>query len=118
MANKSDLIIPPQGMWRGIVTRAKLIMRLLGDRRVSPWLKLIPVGALIYVISPWDLIMLIPGIDALDDIGIFSFGMYLFVELCPPDVVREHIKALSANTTADDNDNVVDADSVEIKNKK
>jgi uncharacterized membrane protein YkvA (DUF1232 family) len=115
MADKSDLTIPPQGMWRGLVTRTKLIMRLLGDKRVSPWVKLIPVGALIYVISPWDLIMLVPGIDALDDIGVFSFGMYFFIELCPPEVVREHIKALSANTSADDNADAVDADSVEIK---
>ena len=119
MAGKQDLMIPPQGgVIKALVARLKLIVRLMGDRRVSIWLKLIPIGALIYLISPIDAIMGIPGVDALDDTAVLWLGSYLFIEFCPPEVVSEHIKALSANTRAEDQDDVVDADSVEIKKEK
>ncbi|MBI3738041.1 MAG: hypothetical protein HY258_03230 [Chloroflexi bacterium] len=119
MADKKDIMIPPQGMWRGLIMRSKLVLRLLGDKRVSPWLKLIPIGALIYVVSPIDFIMGIPGVDALDDIGVFTFGMYFFIELCPPDVVKEHVKALTSNMDAVNNpDEVVDGEAKDITEKK
>jgi uncharacterized membrane protein YkvA (DUF1232 family) len=121
MADKKDLMIPPQGgVIKELVARLKLIVRLMGDRRVSPWLKLIPIGALVYLVSPIDLIMGIPGVDALDDTAVLWLGSYLFIEFCPPDVVSEHIKALGANSGEKDKDegNIVDADSVEIKDIK
>ena len=38
-------MIPPQGgLVRDFLMRVKLILRLLGDRRVSPWLKIIPIA--------------------------------------------------------------------------
>jgi hypothetical protein len=61
----------------------------------------------------------IPGIDAVDDIGVFTFGMYFFIELCPQDVVQEHIKALTSNMDAADNqDEIVDAEAKDITTKK
>ena len=118
MADK--MLIPPQGgVMREIVTRLKLIGRLMGDRRVSVWLKLIPVGTLIYLISPIDIIMGIPGLDALDDTAVIWLGNYLFLELCPPDVVREHIKALSAEAVMrETNGDVVDAEATDLPNDK
>ncbi len=117
MADK--LLIPPQGgVMREIVTRLKLIGRLMGDRRVSMWLKLIPIGTLIYLVSPIDIIMGIPGLDALDDTAVIWMGNYLFLELCPPDVVREHIQALSEETAIRNGDNegeVVDAEVKDVK---
>jgi uncharacterized membrane protein YkvA (DUF1232 family) len=119
MADKNDLMIPPQGgVLKELVARLKLIARLMADKRVSPWLKLIPVGALIYLVSPIDLIMGIPGIDALDDTAVLWLGSYLFIEFCPPDVVSEHIKALSADSGPKTGGDIVDADSVEIKDIK
>ncbi len=116
--NNGNLTIPPQGMLRGLLMRAKLILSLMGDRRVSPWVKLIPIGTLIYWISPVDLIMGFPGIDALDDVAVIALGSYLFIELCPPDVVAEHTKKLTSNMDiVDGQDEVVDADSVDIKDK-
>src|SRR5512141_1163970 len=92
------IIVPPSGgMARGFIDRLKLILKLMGDRRVSPWVKLIPVGALVYLISPVDLIMGIPGVDALDDAAVLWIGSNLFVELCPQDVVREHMQELGSN---------------------
>ena len=54
-SNKS--LIPSQGgMFSDLLVRVKLIGKLMADRRVSFWLKLIPVGTLAYLISPIDLI--------------------------------------------------------------
>jgi uncharacterized membrane protein YkvA (DUF1232 family) len=72
-----------------IANYLKLFWRLLLDRRVSLLLKLIPVCALIYVISPLDWI-----IPVIDDLVIACLGIYLFVELCPPEIVSEHRKSI------------------------
>ena len=95
--------------------RLKLIVRLMGDKRVSPYLKLLPIASLVYLISPVDLVMAIPGVSALDDMAIVSLGAYLFVEFCPPDVVQEHMKKLSGNTdiTVDDSD-IVDGQATDM----
>ena len=109
-----DLIVPPQGMFKGLVMRTKLILRLLGDKRVSPWVKLIPIGAVLYVVSPIDLIMGIPGVDALDDAAIIGLGSYMFLELCPPGVVEEHMKNLTSNIDAAGGDEIVDAEARDL----
>ncbi len=112
---KSGKLLAPgqEGMFRAAIQRVKLIARLVGDKRVSPWLKLIPVGALIYWISPVDLIMGIPGIDAVDDVAVLWLGSTLFVELCPPSVVKEHLAQLNG----DDSGDVVDAEATDVDQK-
>ena len=115
MANKKSgkVMVPASdGMFRPAITRFKLIMRLLGDRRVSPWLKLIPIGALVYLVSPLDLIMGIPGLAAMDDAAVLWFGSSLFVELCPPNVVNEHLQELT-NNLDDDSGDIVDAETTD-----
>lgn len=113
------IVVPPQGgMVRDFVQRLKLILKLMGDRRVSPWVKLIPVGALAYLISPIDLIMGIPGIDALDDAAILWIGSTLFVEMCPQDVVREHMRELESNLQNNASGEVVDAEATDMDNDK
>jgi uncharacterized membrane protein YkvA (DUF1232 family) len=116
MADKKSnkLIVSQGGVLRNLVFQAKLILRLMGDRRVSPWVKLIPVGALIYLVSPIDIIMGIPGVDALDDAAIVWLGSNLFIELCPPDVVKEHMQELSSNLDDDSSDDIVDAESTDV----
>lgn len=76
------------GLFNNLSMRVKLIVRLLGDRRVNPLLKLLPIGSLVYLLFP----DLAPG--PVDDAAIIWLGTYLFVELCPPDVVAEHTEAL------------------------
>ena len=66
------------------------MMRLIGDARVNPLLKLLPIGSLLYLIIP-DL-----AIGPIDDVAVIWLGSYLFIELCPPPVVAEHTKALEA----------------------
>ncbi len=120
MADKRDIMIPPQGgMIRDFVLRVKLILRLIGDKRVSPWLKIIPVAGVAYLISPIDIIpdIMLPVVGELDDAAILWLTNYLFIELCPQEIVQEHVKALSAKARPANDDDVVDAEAVEIKEK-
>jgi hypothetical protein len=77
--------------------RIKLILRLLGDSRVSPMLKLLPIGSMIYLVVP----DIVPG--PIDDAAVIWLATYLFVELCPPNVVQEHLDALNATRKVMDN---------------
>ncbi len=74
------------GAWFAIVREARLVGNLLLDRRVPWYLKLLPVGAVIYAFSPVDLVPLNP----LDDAAIVSAAFYFFVELAPPEIVAEY----------------------------
>jgi uncharacterized membrane protein YkvA (DUF1232 family) len=121
MAEKKDIMIPSQGgMIRDFVLRIKLILRLIGDRRVNPWLKVIPVAGVLYLLSPLDIIpdIALPVLGELDDAAILWLTNYLFVELCPPEIVQQHVKALTAGADTAEYEDVVEADSVEIKDPK
>ncbi len=84
------LIPPSAGVFEGGALRIKLILRLMGDRRVSIFLKILPVFTLVYLFVP-DLV-----VGPLDDAAVIWIGLTLFVELCPSEVVAEHIRALRA----------------------
>jgi uncharacterized membrane protein YkvA (DUF1232 family) len=102
MANKHDILTNQNsGFFQDLVVRLKLILRLMGDRRVNFFVKLLPIAAAIYVISPVDLIpgAVIPFIGALDDAVVIWLGTTLFVTLCPDDVVQEHTNALQKVVT-------------------
>ena len=102
------------GVFSGISKHFKLVFRLLRDRRVNPFLKLIPIGTLIYLVMP-DLI-----IGPIDDAAIIGFGLFIFVELCPQHVVEEHRAALAGEIPGEwkdpppiDEDDIVDAEFTE-----
>jgi uncharacterized membrane protein YkvA (DUF1232 family) len=80
------------------VRQLRLAWRLFLDRRVPLWTKLVPPVALAYVLSPIDILPDIPpmGLNQLDDIAVVLLGIKLFIELAPPDVVREHLRELGA----------------------
>ena len=79
-----------EGFFIGIYNNLRLIVRLMKDNRVSPLLKLLPIGALVYLVVPVDLL----PINPIDDGLVLWLGGYLFIELCPDDVVEEHREAL------------------------
>lgn len=110
------VVSPQRGMTRDVVTRLKLILRLMGDRRVSPLVKLIPLGAIAYLISPIDIVMGIPGVAALDDAAILWIGSNLFVELCPPNVVQEHMQELGG-TLEETSDEIVDVQPTDLNDR-
>jgi len=102
--------------------RARLLFRLLADRRVSVWAKLVPIAGLIYWISPLDVISGIPGLSAVDDVAVLWFVQYAFIELCPPEVVRELSKQLASNNSMVDDikaeeDDIVDGEATDITGK-
>lgn len=111
----SDLLITQQGgVVRNILNQLKLIFRLMGDRRVSILAKIVPIGALAYLFSPDPLMF--PIIGAVDDAALLWLGSYIFTELCPPEVVEEHMKALAGNMKPDSaKDDIVDAETTDIK---
>ena len=80
------------------VRQLRLAWRLFLDRRVPLWTKVVPPVALAYVLSPIDILPDIPpmGLNQLDDIAVVLLGIKLFIELAPPEVVREHLRELGA----------------------
>jgi uncharacterized membrane protein YkvA (DUF1232 family) len=98
MAEKRDLINSQNtGFFQDLISRVKLIWRLMGDKRVNFFLKILPVAAIVYLVSPIDLApgLALPVIGALDDAAILWLGTTLFVSLCPDEVVKEHTNALN-----------------------
>lgn len=80
---------------------AKLYWRLFRDRRVSALPKLLLVLIAIYLLSPLDVVPeLIPIVGTMDDLLVGVTGLWLFVRLCPPAVVRQHVAAIAAERRA------------------
>jgi uncharacterized membrane protein YkvA (DUF1232 family) len=114
------LVVPQGGMMRDVVKRLKLIARLMGDRRVNVFLKALPLASVAYLIFPFDLApgVVFPIIGALDDAAILWLGSNLFVELCPDDVVKEHMQAIDSNLSSSSSGEVVDAEATDMDDDK
>lgn len=76
------------GFVTNLVNQVRLVLRLMADPRVNFLLKLLPVGSLAYLLVP-DLVPFI-----IDDALVLGLGTYMFIELCPEEIVEEHKKAL------------------------
>ena len=104
-----------EGFFVNLYQQVRLIGRLLADRRVNFLLKLLPIGALVYLVVPTDLLPLIPVDDAL----VLYLGGTLFITLCPPDIVREHQDAIrnldKKGNAQSEPDDVIDAEFQELK---
>ena len=82
---------------RDVARQVRLAWRLFWDRRVPLWTKLIPPTVLGYILLPVDLVPDVAlGLGQLDDVAVLLIGAKLFIELAPPEVVREHLRALGA----------------------
>jgi uncharacterized membrane protein YkvA (DUF1232 family) len=82
-------------IWRSM----QLVWRLMADPRVPFLPKMIVPLVAVYVLSPLDVVpdvLLVLG--QLDDIALLFFGTKMFINLCPPDVVMEHRRALGGGT--------------------
>ncbi len=115
----AKIVVQQQGgVVRNILNQLKLIFRLMGDSRVSILAKLIPIGALAYLIFPGDGDLVLPVIGMVDDAAILWIGSYVFTELCPPEVVAEHMKALAGNMEVAARDEIVDAETTDISDNQ
>jgi uncharacterized membrane protein YkvA (DUF1232 family) len=103
MKEGGPIQVPPNDtsallVWmKDVARQGRLAWRLFWDQRVPLWTKLIPPVALGYVLFPLDIIPdVVPGLGQLDDVAVLLIGVKLFIELSPPDVVHEHLRALGA----------------------
>lgn len=81
---------PPSGdFFTSLALRTRLFLRLMRDRRVNLLLKAIPFAGVLYLLFPLD----IP--TPIDDAVVLWVGVNIFMELCPPEVVAEHERALN-----------------------
>jgi len=83
--------------WPALVKNVRLGWRLLRDPLVPGWTKLIPLGALLYVVLPNDLIPdVLFGLGQLDDLGVLLLALRMFISMCPAQIVQRHLAAMSA----------------------
>jgi uncharacterized membrane protein YkvA (DUF1232 family) len=86
---------------RHVPSFVKLYWRLFRDRRVPLLPKALLVLLAVYLLSPLDVVPeLVPVLGATDDLVVGIGGLWLFVRLCPPPVVREHVMAIAAENDA------------------
>jgi len=85
------------GILASIIKNARLVWRLLRDPGVPASLKMIPPATLLYLLFPFDFLPdLALGLGQLDDIGVILLGVKLFIELCPQEIVRHHLREISS----------------------
>lgn len=74
----------------------RLYWRLLGDRRVPAFLKVVLILALGYVVSPVDLIpdFTVPFLGQLDDLVVAVFALRFFLTMAPREAVVEHMRSI------------------------
>ncbi len=89
--------------WRGLIKLiahlprfVALFSRLVQDPRVSLRAKLFLAGVFAYLILPADLVPdVLIGVGQIDDLAVLLAGLKFFLKLCPPEVVEEHLRAVS-----------------------
>ena len=89
----------------------KLVWRLSFDKRVSIWLRLLLPLAIIYAVSPFDLVKdSVPVLGRFDDLIVLALALLLLVKLAPRDVVDELNGNVQPTNRPEDKDpsNVVD----------
>jgi uncharacterized membrane protein YkvA (DUF1232 family) len=78
------------GWLREFLSQFELAWKLLWDRRVSFFTKLVPLSLLGYLLMPFDLIPdALLGLGQVDDLVVILVGLRMFISLCPPDVVAD-----------------------------
>jgi uncharacterized membrane protein YkvA (DUF1232 family) len=86
--------------FRNLILQARLVWLLMGDARVPLWIKGLPLGALAYLIAPFDFDF-VPILGYADDVVVLTMGLKLFIDLCPANVVEEHMRSLTGNNSSD-----------------
>lgn len=74
----------------------RLFYRLINDARVPILAKMVPVMGLLLMLTPPALELdTVPIIGELDWVVVGYLALKVFIWLCPPDVVREHVSQIS-----------------------
>ena len=94
-----------------VVRFGRLVWRLSFDKRVPLALRLLLPVALLYAVSPIDLVRdTIPILGRFDDLIFIALSLLLLVKLSPKEAVDEHNGVVPPSKRPEDNDpdNVVD----------
>lgn len=84
---------------------ARLVWRLTFDKRVSIFLRALVPLALLYVISPYDILRdRIPILGRFDDLIILGLALLFLTKLAPPNVVDEHMDRVPESNRPEDKD--------------
>ena len=98
----------------------KLIFRLMIDRRIPLGLKLILPVALIYLISPLDIVPdILPVLGRIDDILVIFIATAIFLGLSPRKILIEHFRGTTVTgKTPNRKDKVIDGQYRSIENEE
>ena len=100
----------------------RLILRLMLDRRVSIWSKLIIPGGIVYMVSPIDVLPdIIPIMGWIDDMLAIVLAVTLFLLSIPRDILREHTGGKAAprdGNVIDGSARVVDDENDDKRNQR
>jgi uncharacterized membrane protein YkvA (DUF1232 family) len=105
------------GAFRGLYDRIILSWQLFWDKRVGLLPKLIPILALIYVISPIDLLpaLALGPLGVVDDASAVALMLALFAEVVPHDIVEEHMRRIRGGLRGETygDEDVIDGEVIE-----
>jgi uncharacterized membrane protein YkvA (DUF1232 family) len=77
------------GFWANLFNSFRIAWKLMWDGQVPLSAKIVPVIAIIYILSPIDILPdLVPGLGQLDDVAILLLGVQAFIALSPQDIVK------------------------------
>ena len=91
-----------------------MVWRLTFDKRVSIFLRAVVPLAILYALSPFDLIPdRVPILGRFDDLFILGLALLILTKGAPPEIVDEHMGRVPASNRPEDKDpdKVVDGSS-------
>jgi uncharacterized membrane protein YkvA (DUF1232 family) len=88
-----------QLLWH-LPTLVRLLGRLLGDGRVMGWSKALFVGALLFIVSPFDLVDFVPVLGQVSDVVLALMACRWFLGQCSSEVVAGHLAAIRGRVAA------------------
>ena len=97
-----------------LIKFARLVWRLTFDKRVSIFLRAVVPLAVLYAISPLDLIPdRVPILGRFDDLFILGLALLILTKGAPPWIVDEHLDRVPSSDRPEDKDpdKVVDGSS-------
>jgi len=88
-----------------VIKFARLVWRLTFDKRVSIFLRALVPLAILYILSPIDLISdRVPIIGRFDDLIILGLAVLFLTKLAPPHIVDEHLDRTPPSERPEDKD--------------
>lgn len=100
------------GFLADLFLKFRLMFRLLADPRVDWFFKLIPFGTFVYLIMPLDFLF-----GPIDDAVIIYAGIEIFLQLCPQEILQEHLDTLKAKRNSETNSQEIQEIIVDTKFK-